>query len=235
MDTACAPHQPAAVLWDMDGTIVDSEPVWIETELEMLERYGLTLTPEIERALIGSGLTAAARMFQSLGVPLSVDEILAEWSAGVIRRIRETEPAWMPGAIEMLTSLREQGIPCALVTMSLRNIVDSVFARLPEGLFQVVVAGDEVEHEKPHPDPYLRGAAALGVDATDCLAFEDSPTGVRSAAAAGAVTVGLPHQVPLEGTPAHELWLTLDGKDAHSVTETWARHRLNRDRSEERE
>lgn len=232
MTTAPALTQPAAVLWDMDGTIIDTEPIWIRAEHAMLERYGLTLTLELERKLIGSGLTAAAEMFQDLGVPLTVDEILREWSDNVVRGVLEIEPAWMPGAIEMLESLRERGIPSVLVTMSLRRIVEAVFTLLPEGLFSAVVAGDEVDHEKPHPDPYLRGAAALGVDPRDCLAFEDSPTGVRSAASAGAITVGIPNQVPLESAPVDELWVSLAGSDADTVIETWARHRANRDRSE---
>lgn len=228
MTTAPTPTRPAAVLWDMDGTIIDTEPLWIRTELAMLDRYGITMVPEVEHALIGSGLTAAAEMFQQLGVPLTVDEILAEWSAGVISGIRETEPVWMPGAIEMLTALRAADVPNVLVTMSLRSIVDAVFELLPDGLFAASIAGDEVAHEKPHPDPYIRGAALVGAVAPDCVAFEDSPTGIRSAAASGAVTVGIPNHVPLESAPAHELWETLAGCDADTVSETWARHRATR-------
>lgn len=228
MTTVPALTRPAAVLWDMDGTIIDTEPLWIRTELAMLERYGLAMTLEVERALIGSGLTAAAELFQQLGVPLSTDEILTEWGEGVIRGIRETEPVWMPGAIEMLTALRADGIPNVLVTMSLRSIVDAVFEMLPDGLFAASIAGDEVAHEKPHPDPYIRGAALVGAVASDCVAFEDSPTGIRSAAASGAVTVGIPNHVPLDSAPANELWESLAGRDAGTVSETWARHRATR-------
>lgn len=231
MTTVAAPAKPAAVLWDMDGTIIDTEPLWIRTEHAMLERYGLSMTPDEELSLIGSGLTAAAQLFQRIGVPLTSDEILAEWSAGVIQGIRDTEPEWMPGAVEMLTSLQEHGIPNVLVTMSLRSIVDAVFELLPDGLFAATVAGDEVTHEKPHADPYLRGAALLGVAATDCVAFEDSPTGIRSASAAGAVTIGIPNRVPLEGTPAHEIWASLADRDVNAVVETWAQHRANAVRS----
>lgn len=232
MTTAPVLSQPAAVLWDMDGTIIDTEPIWLRAEHAMLQRYGLELTLEVERKLVGSGLTAAAELFRDLGVPLSVNDILQEWGDSVVRGIHETAPEWMPGALETLTALHQRGIPNVLVTMSLRRIVDAVFTRLPDGLFSAVVAGDEVAHEKPHPDPYLRGAAALGVDPRDCVAFEDSPTGIRAAVAAGAITIGIPNQVPLEGSPAHELWTTLAGVNLGTLTETWARHRADRDRSE---
>ena len=158
----------AAVLWDMDGTLIDSEPLWIEVELAMLRRYGLEMSAETHERMIGSGLWEAAEHFRELGVPLSADEIVAEWVESVERGIAETEPQWRPGARELLASLLAAGIPCALVTMSTRSLADAVVAMLPQGTFQAIIAGDEVEHEKPHPDPYLRGAAALGIPTSAC-------------------------------------------------------------------
>lgn len=204
----------AAVLWDMDGTLIDSEAMWIAVELEMLERYGLQMTEDTHRRLIGSGLWDAANHFRDLGVPLDADEIVAEWVDGVARWMAESEPEWRPGAKTLLASLREDGVPCALVTMSVRSLADAVVAMLPEDTFQAIIAGDEVTHEKPHPDPYLRGAAALGVPITSCMALEDSPTGLKSAFASGAVTVGIPHLVKLEHLPAHMFLETLEGLDA---------------------
>lgn len=209
--------QPAAVLWDMDGTIIDSEPLWIRAEDAMLARYGVELDDELRAQLIGSGLWDAAELFRARGVDLSADEIVAELAGEVQAQLAAGEPDWRPGAVELLAALGEAGIPCALVTMSIRSLADQVAALLPPGTFRAIVAGDEVEHEKPHPDPYLRGAAALGVPIEECLAFEDSPTGLRSAAASGAVAIGLPHLVDLSAAPAHVLWDSLVGADAQTV------------------
>ena len=220
-----AEARPAAVLWDMDGTLIDSEPLWIAAETAMLERYGLELTQDLRDRLVGSGLRAAAAEFRAIGVPLEVDEIIGEWAAAVVAGIRSGEPQWRPGAVELLTSLAEAGIPSALVTMSFRSIADAVVELLPDGVFGAIVTGDEVEHEKPHPDPYLRGAELLGASISDCLAFEDSVTGLRSAHASGAVAVGLPHLVDLDGAPAHALWPTLAGVDADEASARFARLR----------
>ncbi|MCA0346735.1 MAG: HAD family phosphatase [Actinobacteria bacterium] len=215
----------AAVLWDMDGTLIDSEPLWIEVELAMLRRYGLEMSAETHERMIGSGLWEAAEHFRELGVPLSADEIVAEWVESVERGIAETEPQWRPGARELLASLLAAGIPCALVTMSTRSLADAVVAMLPQGTFQAIIAGDEVEHEKPHPDPYLRGAAALGIPTSACLAFEDSPTGLTSAHASGAVAIGVPNMVSLDEAPSHALLPTLAGLDAEMVAAHFARLR----------
>ncbi len=143
------------------------------------------MSEETHKRMIGSGLWDAANHFRDLGVPLSADEIVAEWVVGVSRGLTESEPEWRPGSRELLESLRESGVPCALVTMSVRSLAEAVSAMLPEGSFQAIIAGDEVAFEKPHPDPYLRGAAALGVPIENCVALEDSPTGLKSAHASG--------------------------------------------------
>ena len=217
--------RPAAVLWDMDGTLIDSEPLWLASELAMLGRYGIELTSEIRDSLIGSGLRAAARRFQELGVPMTVDDIIAEWTAGVIAGLSAEEPMWRPGAVELLESLRDSGIPCVLVTMAVREIADAVVALLPDRLFTHIIGGDEVPHEKPHPEPYRMGAALLGVDIEECVALEDSVTGLRSAHASGAVAFGIPNLIDLSDAPAHEVWPTLDGVDAAVLGERYAAHR----------
>lgn len=224
MTTVTTLLSPAAALWDMDGTIIDTEPAWLRTELAMLERYNLSLPPEFVERLVGQGLTAAASLFREVGVPLSVDEIIDEWADNMVTEVQNSAPRWMPGAVELLSSFQERGVPNALVTMSVRRIADAVVDLLPRGIFSEVIAGDEVSHEKPHPDPYLRAAAALGAQAEQCIAFEDSRPGTASAAAAGAFVVGVPNIVSLDGSAAHIILPTLEGVDAEKASRMWQGH-----------
>ncbi|NLA66017.1 MAG: HAD family phosphatase [Leucobacter sp.] len=203
-----------AVLWDMDGTLIDSEPLWLRAELAMLERFGIEMTAATHERLIGSGLWEAAEHFRELGVPMPADDIVAEWVVSVTQGLHEAPLDWRPGARELLRSLTAAGVPCALVTMSTRSLAEAVIASLEPGMFQAVIAGDEVTFAKPHPEPYLLGAAALGVEISRCVALEDSPTGLRSAYASGAVAVGIPNLLPLTEEPSHQLLPTLAGVDA---------------------
>ncbi|MGO3147583.1 MAG: HAD family hydrolase [Leucobacter sp.] len=224
MHTVSPKPYPAAALWDMDGTIIDSEPLWLGAEVVMLERYGIPVPPNIHERLIGQGLTTAARVFQEFGVPLSVDEIIEEWANGVVDGLAKTAPAWIPGALELLASFRELGIPNVLVTMSVRRIADAVLALLPAGTFVASITGDDVEFEKPHPDPYVRGAAALNVQASECIAFEDSIPGTASAVASGAFVIGIPNIVSLDGSDAHRVLPTLVDFDAIRMSALWEQH-----------
>jgi HAD superfamily hydrolase (TIGR01509 family) len=155
-------------------------------------------------------------VLQSHGVSLSEDEIIERMSSRVIDQIDVAVP-WRPGALELLTELGELGVPTALVTMSIRRMAERV-ARAVGGVgFAAIVAGDEVTHSKPHPEPYLMGAAALGVAASDCVALEDSAPGVASASAAGAVVIGVPMHVALEEHSSYHLWPDLHGKNAEDL------------------
>ena len=186
---------PAAVLWDMDGTLVDTEPYWIAAEHEIVEEHGGTWSDEFAHQLVGNDLLVSATFIKdNSAVPWEPERIVDELLARVISRVTEHVP-WRPGARELLSALREQGVPSALVTMSWRSLADAVVGALPDGTFAAVVTGDEVSHGKPHPEPYRVAARLLGVSAEDCVAIEDSPTGVRSAVAAGVPTLAVPHVV----------------------------------------
>lgn len=219
-----APTLPAAVLWDMDGTLVDTEALWVRAETELLASFGARLPDEAHERLVGSGLWDAAAYLQSLGVDLHPDVIVARLATAVGEGIRAGESIWRPGARELLVDLAQAGVPCALVTMSVRSLAELVLESLPTGTFQVIVPGDEVTHEKPHPAPYLRGAELLGVPIADCVALEDSPTGLRSAAASGAVSVGIPNMVDLSAAPAHRILPTLVGVDSAGLGELFHEH-----------
>ena len=190
-------HLPAAVLWDMDGTLVDTEPYWIETEYALAEKYGGTWSEAHALNLVGNDLLESGLYIREhMGIDLQPSEIVEHLLDGVVARVEETVP-WRPGAREVLAELGEAGVPCALVTMSWRRFVAPILASLPEGTFATVVTGDSVSHGKPHPAPYLKAAAELGVDPAACLAVEDSNTGARSAVAAGCVVLCVPNHVPL--------------------------------------
>ncbi|MEJ5946059.1 HAD family phosphatase [Pseudokineococcus basanitobsidens] len=202
---------PAAVLLDMDGTLVDTEPVWWAAERRLVEAHGGTWTDEQAMALVGNQLEVSAEVLRREGgVDLGVRAIVEGLAAEVVLQLRR-DPRWRPGALELLTSLRERGVPLALVTMSWRPIADALLEQLPPGTFDVVVTGDECDRGKPHPEPYLRAAAGLGVDPGRCVAVEDSPTGVASAVAAGVPTIAVPHVVDIPAGAGLTVVATLAG------------------------
>lgn len=204
-------RRPAAVLWDMDGTLVDTEPYWLTAETELVHAWGGEWSLEDGLALVGSSLERSSRIIASRGVQLEPDEIVQLLTDRVISQLADEVP-WRPGARELLTELHELGVPTALVTMSIRRMADFIAEGAGFPAFDVVIAGDEVVNGKPDPEPYLRAAQALGVDPADCIAIEDSEFGVASAVASGATTLAVPLHVPLPPSPAYALWESLDGR-----------------------
>jgi haloacid dehalogenase superfamily, subfamily IA, variant 3 with third motif having DD or ED len=210
--------RPAAVLWDMDGTLVDTEPYWLEAESDLVHGAGGVWTPEDGLQLVGSGLERSALILQSRGVELGVEEIIETLTDQVRDRIGRQVP-WRPGARELLVELKEAGIPTALVTMSRRRMALDVAGALGFDAFDLVVAGDDVANAKPHPEPYLLAAERLGVDIAECVALEDSEPGVAAAVAAGATVFALPLHLPLPPSPAYRLRSTLEGLTLAGLTE----------------
>jgi HAD superfamily hydrolase (TIGR01509 family) len=205
-----------AVLWDMDGTLVDTEPYWFKAELELLGYYGVPWTLEQSKQLVGNALPKSAAVLQEFGVPLDRREIIDRLTESVVRQV-QVEVPWRPGARELLEQLHAAGIPLGLVTMSETKLVDEVVARLPEDTFAVQVTGTSVVHGKPEPDAYLLGAQKLvahnngrgELRVDNMVAIEDSLPGVTSALAAGLVTLGVPNIVPLDPQPGLTIWSTL--------------------------
>ena len=203
---------PTALLIDMDGTIVDSEPYWIATEHELVAEFGGTWGPEDAHSVVGFDLLdVAAELRDRGGVDLEPEAIVQRLLDGVIAKCKEDLP-WRPGARELLIEARDAGMPCVLVTMSWRRFADAVLAEAPDGVFLGSVTGDEVSVGKPAPDPYLAAAELAGVDPTDCVAIEDSPTGVASALAAGCRTLAVPHVVDVEPRAGLTIWPGLAGR-----------------------
>jgi HAD superfamily hydrolase (TIGR01509 family) len=199
-----ATRHPAAVLWDMDGTLVDTEPYWLQAESDLVHAAGGVWTPEDGLQLVGSGLERSALILQSRGVELSVEEVITTLTDRVREQIGASVP-WRAGARELLREIRDAGIPTALVTMSRRDMALDIVAALGFDGFDQVVAGNDVANAKPHPEPYLTAAELLGVDVTSCVALEDSEPGVASAVAAGATVFALPLHIPLPASPVYLL------------------------------
>lgn len=209
---------PAAVLWDLDGTLVDTEPLWMAAETALAAEHGVTWTQEDGLALVGSDLMDSARTIEArIRSGLAPEEIVAHLVGEIAGAMRSDLP-WRPGAAELVRALADAGVPQALVTMSYREIAQPVVDLLP---FDAVVTGDSVSRGKPHPEPYLAAARALGVDAADCLAVEDSATGAASADAAGCVVLAVPHMVAVPDGPRRRLRTTLAGLDVEGLTALW--------------
>jgi HAD superfamily hydrolase (TIGR01509 family) len=189
---------PKAVLWDMDGTLIDSEPYWLLSESALANDYGKTWTVENGHELIGRNLYDASSVIKDrLEITdMSVQEVIDRLTDQVVANLKLKLP-WRPGALETLMMLKQAGIKTALVTMSMRRMAMAVVDSIPFHAFDVVVAGDDVTHGKPHPEPYQKAAELLGLEPGECVSFEDSPTGLKSAEAAGCVSVGVPNLMPL--------------------------------------
>ncbi len=196
---AASPTLPAAVLWDFDGTLVDTEPFWFEAEGDLVRAHGGSWGQAEAEALVGSNLPDSARVLREAGVPLSVEEVLDQLLTSVGARLAHRIP-WREGARELLMTLRAEEVPCALVTASYSAVVQPVLDALPADTFATVVTGEGVAHGKPHPEPYLLAAERLGIPIAQCVAIEDSENGARSAEAAGARVVVVENHVAVPRT-----------------------------------
>ena len=204
----------AAVLWDLDGTIVDTEPLWMAAEHALAAEYDAIWTEEDGLALVGNSLIASGHYIRDkLGIEMSAEDIVTYLVDRLAAALCE-HIDWRPGARELITALDASGVPQALVTMSYASIAEPIAASLP---FAALVTGDAVSRPKPFPDPYLLAAERLGVDASDCLAIEDSGTGATSANAAGCDVLVVPHFVNVPVAERRVQISTLEGLRPDSI------------------
>jgi len=207
----------------MDGTIVDTEPYWIEAEHALVTAHGGQWSHAQAMQLVGQSLVFSAGILQNAGVKLEKREIIDTLTAQVISRVRTSVP-WRPGARELLDQLHESGVRCALVTMSEGPLAREIVASLPKPYFEFLVTGDTVTNGKPHPEAYLKAVDLLRQQDPDltiheCVALEDSAPGVAAALASGVVTVAIPHIVPLPADPARATWHSLEGRTVADLQE----------------
>ncbi|WP_396020516.1 HAD family hydrolase [Arthrobacter sp. ISL-48] len=214
----------------MDGTIVDTEPYWIEAEHALVEAHGGSWSHQQAMQLVGQSLTFSAGILQEAGVQLTVRQIIDTLTAEVINNVRRRVP-WRPGARELLDDLHRAGVRCALVTMSEGPLAREIVASLPRPYFEFLVTGDTVTRGKPHPEAYLRAVELLqqadpGLTIDHCVALEDSAPGVAAAVASGVATVAIPHIVPLPEDPRHTTWDSLQGRTVSELESIAARGSL---------
>jgi HAD superfamily hydrolase (TIGR01509 family) len=201
-----APPLPAAVLFDMDGLLVETEDLWYDAELEVIGHLGGDWGRHHQETLVGGPLEKAVDLLVAQsGGDHDHDEVMALLLVTMERQLRTRPVHWRPGAQQLLGALEDAGVPCALVSASWRSLVDAVhdavLHEVGHDLFATTVAGDEVERTKPFPDPYLLAAARIGVRPEHCVVLEDSHTGSRAGLASGAYVVAVPSLVDIEPEP----------------------------------
>jgi HAD superfamily hydrolase (TIGR01509 family) len=203
-----------AVLWDLDGTLVDTEPIWMAGELALAAAHGAEWTEADGLAQVGNALLVTGRYMKArLGSDLTAEAIVDRLVMHVASALAETVP-WRPGALDLVAAYKRAGVPQALVTMSYEPIAAAVARHLP---VEAVVTGDMVTHGKPHPEAYLTAADLLGIDPAQCLAIEDSPKGAAAANAAGCHVLVIPHFVDVPDAPQRVLHATLEHLSPASI------------------
>lgn len=190
-----------AVLFDLDGLLLDSEPLWYEVESAAVERLGGTWSPEHQAACVGGTMDKSCAYILNLtGAEVDPEELADELWAGMVERITATLPLH-DGAVELLDEIAQRGVPIGLVTSSYRRMVDPVLAGLGADRFAVTITGEDVRHGKPDPEPYALACRRLAVRPERTVVLEDAPNGVISAEAAGCRVVAVPSVAPIESTP----------------------------------
>jgi len=201
------------VLFDMDGLLVDSEPLWFEVECAVMERLQGPWSEADQHALVGGSLPrTVSYLLDRAGRPASREQVGRWLIEGMTALLMSRTLAMLPGAGELLAEVQAAGIPHVLVTSSERPIMDAVLLRLGVA-FTATVCADDVTRGKPDPEPYLRAAALLGADPRRCVALEDSPNGVAAAEAAGCRLIAVPSLVPIPPRPGRLVSASLSHVD----------------------
>ena len=192
----------SAILFDMDGTLIDSEPLWLKAEIEVMAEVGCHWDEQDQINCLGGPAERTERYMQERSNNIKPYGYFINRLHEVMKERITNELDLIPNALELLKECKKAGIKIALVTASSRDLMTIVLKRFPQGTFDVVVSGDDVEKSKPDPAPYLLAAKQLSVDISKCVVIEDSLTGVESGLASGAQVIGIPHLVQMKENPS---------------------------------
>ena len=217
-----------ALLWDLDGTLLDTEHLWLRAETDVMAVHGYEWSASDQRHCLGGPIERVTRYMSECTVEGTPPHVLAaELLDAMESHLRTHDHAWRPGAVALIQQARSAQMGLALVTASHRRLLDALDVTLEHNLaqalggdppvFSVTVAGDEVHATKPDPTPYLEAALRLGVDIDECVVIEDSPTGVRSGLASGAFVIAVPHLNPIEPAPRCRVVTSLEDIDLDTV------------------
>jgi HAD superfamily hydrolase (TIGR01509 family) len=191
------PRGLQAVLFDMDGLLVDSEPLWFEVETEIMARMGGAWSRADQQQLVGGQLAHSLGYMLARAARPEPEETVTRWMAdGITGLVRQRGVPMLPGARELKAEVSAAGVPCALVTSAQRDLMEAVL-EATGAAFDATVCSADVQFGKPDPEPYLLGAKLLGVDPGGCVALEDSPNGIASAEAAGCAVIAVPNVAPV--------------------------------------
>lgn len=215
-DELIARDSMRAVLFDMDGTLVDSEKLWDVAMHQLYAKFGAVMTQQVRESTVGGSAESVIRIvYADLGLPPDPVEMAAtaDWLHDVTGDLFDNGLPWCAGARELLDALSAARVPMALVTNTRRALTERALATIGRGYFAASVCGDEVPRGKPHPDPYRRGAELLGLAPQECLAIEDSVTGAASAEGAGCPVLVVPNDVEVPGSARRRHVESLAGLD----------------------
>jgi len=217
------------VLFDFDGTLVDTEPYWMQGEIDLINSFGVPWTMEDARKLCGTSREYSLRVqltqMAAHGVDvaaLDVDRFYDQLCQEVVDAVTDRGLPWVPGARELLEDLKANRIPCAIVSNSPPQVLAAGLRHFPAGTIHAIIDGDMVAQGKPDPEGYQLAANLLGVAPDDCIVIEDSRTGVQAGLAAGAVVLKLPGQFPVPDAPGQVKLPGLEGVNLARLREIFA-------------
>lgn len=191
----------SAILFDMDGTLINSEPLWLEAEIEVMREVGSTWDQSDQINCLGGPMERTEKYMQERSGNIKPFGYFGRRLNEIMDQKLKTQLDLMPNAMELLLECKSANIPMALVTASSRSQMEIVLSQLPKGIFGAAVSKNDVEKSKPDPAPYLLAAELLKVDIKSCLVIEDSTTGIQSGLKSGAKVVGIPHLEQIQSSP----------------------------------
>lgn len=187
----------SALLFDMDGTVIDSEPLWLEAEIEVMAELGCHWDAQDQQNCLGGPMDRTEKYMQERSGNIKPYGYFRDNLNLVMQKKLLHDLKLVPNALELISSAKKIGIKTALVTASGSVLMNIALKKFPDGIFDATVSRDDVINSKPNPEPYLRAADLLEMNISNCVVFEDSETGVTSGLASGAQVIGIPHLINL--------------------------------------